>query len=47
VRIKRNNVINSSVKDFPGGLVFKNLPVNAGNIGSIPCPGISHMPQGN
>ena len=33
--------------DFPGGPVVKNLPVNAGDTGSIPGPGRSHMPQGN
>ena len=33
--------------DFPGGTVVKNLPVNAGDMGSIPGPGRSHMPQSN
>ena len=28
----------------PGGLVDKNPPDNAGNMGSIPGPGRSHMP---
>ena len=32
---------------FPGGPVVKNLPANAGDTGSIPDPGRSHMPQGN
>ena len=31
--------------DFLGGSVVKNLPDNAGNMGSIPDPGGSHMPQ--
>ena len=31
--------------DFPGGLVIKNPPASAGNAGSIPAPGRSHMPQ--
>ena len=31
--------------DFPGGLVVENPPANAGNIGSIPALGRSHMPQ--
>ena len=35
------------VQDFPGGLVVKNLPANAGDMGSIPVPGRSHMPQGH
>ena len=29
---------------FPGGLVVKNLPANAGDTGSIPGLGRSHMP---
>ena len=32
---------------FPGGAVVKNLPANAGDMGSSPGPGRSHMPQGN
>ena len=28
---------------FPGGAVVKNPPANAGNTGSIPGPGRSHM----
>ena len=30
-------------EDFPGGLGVKNPPPNAGNAGSIPGPGGSHM----
>ena len=33
--------------DFPGGAVVKNLPANAGDTGSSPGPGRSHMPRGN
>ena len=33
--------------DFPGGSVVKNLPANAGDTGSIPGPGRSHMPRSN
>ena len=29
--------------DFPGGVVVKNPPANAGDTGSIPGPGRSHM----
>ena len=29
---------------FPGGTVVKNLPANAGDTGSRPGPGRSHMP---
>ena len=33
--------------DFPGGAVVKNLPADAGDTGSSPGPGRSHMPQSN
>ena len=33
--------------DFPGGAVVKNLPANAGNMGSSPGPGRPHMPPSN
>ena len=32
-------------QDFPGGAVVKNLPANAGNMGSIAGAGRSHMPR--
>ena len=32
---------------FPGGAVVKNPPANAGNTGSNPGPGGSHMPRSN
>ena len=35
----------SSLEDFPGGPVVKNLPAYAGDRGSIPGPGRSHMPR--
>ena len=35
------------IRDFPGGAVVKNPPANAGDAGSIPGPGRSHMPQSN
>ena len=31
---------------FPGGLVVRNPPANAGDVGSIPDPGIS-LREGN
>ena len=34
-------------RDVPGGTVDKNLPVNAGNTGSIPGLGRLEAPQGN
>ena len=30
-------------RDFPGGAVVKNPPANAGDTGSSPGPGRSHM----
>ena len=33
--------------DFPGGAVVKNPPANAGDMGSSPGPGRSHMPLSN
>ena len=35
------------VGDFPGGAVVKNLPTNAGDTGSSPGLGRSHMPWSN
>ena len=32
---------------FPGGAVVKNLPANAGDMGSSPGLGRSHMPRSN
>ena len=44
--IKKLNQESTDV-DFPGGAVIKNPPANAGDMGSIPGPGRSHMPQSN
>ena len=33
--------------DFPGGAVVENPPANAGDTGSSPGPGRSHMPRSN
>ena len=33
--------------DFPGGIVVKNLPANAGNTGLIPGSGRFHMARGS
>ena len=33
--------------DFPGGTVVENLPANAGDTGSSPGLGGSHMPWSN
>ena len=34
-------------QDLPGGTVVKNLPANAGDMGSSPGPGRSHLPRSN
>ena len=34
-------------QDFPGGAVVENLPASAGDTGSSPGPGRSHMPWSN
>ena len=34
-------------RDFPGGGVVKKLPAIAGDTGSSPDPGRSHMPWSN
>ena len=36
---------NEQIGGFPGGAVVKNPPANAGDTGSSPGPGISHMPR--
>ena len=43
-RIKNFKSINSG---FPGGAVVENLPANAGDTGSSPGLGRSHMPRSN
>ena len=40
-------LIKNTVKGFPGGTVVKNPPANAGDTGSSPGPGRSHMPRSN
>ena len=37
----------SRVLGFPGGAVVKNPPANAGDTGSSPGPGRSHMSRSN
>ena len=36
-----------STWEFPGGPVAKSLPCSAGDMGSIPGLGTSHMPRGS
>ena len=39
--------VNKTEGGFPGGAVVENLPANAGDTGSSPGLGRSHMPQSN
>ena len=39
--------LKSCCRGFPGGTVVNNLPASAGDTGSSPGPGRSHMPQSN
>ena len=39
--------LNMYSRDFLGGTVVKNLLAKAGDMGSIPGPGRSHMPRRN
>ena len=50
IRVDVNVVQEGSKKQkwgFPGGAVVENLPVNAGDTGSSPDLGRSHMPRSN
>ena len=38
---------NKKKRGFPGGTVVKNPASNAGDMGSSPGPGRSHMPRSN
>ena len=40
-------LIKNSVLGFPGGAVVENPPANAGDTGSSPGLGGSHMPRSN
>ena len=36
-------LLKKHVRGFPGGAVLKNTPASAGDMGSSPGPGRSHM----
>ena len=40
-------LLSLKIQGFPGGTVVKNPPANAGDTGSSPGLGRSHMPQSN
>ena len=44
---KGNHKQNEKTGSFPGGAVVENLPANAGDTGSSPGLGRSHMPWSN
>ena len=43
----RMAIIKKIYRGFPGGAVVENLPANAGDTGSSPGLGKSHMPRSN
>ena len=45
--LKTENLNKMGIRDFPGGAVVKNPPASAGDTGSSPGPGRSHMPWSN
>ena len=47
VRYTKQNVKKEPGEGFPGSAVVENLPANAGDMGSSPGAGGSHMPQSN
>ena len=44
---QRREVQKSLLRGFPGGAAVENLPANAGDAGSSPGLGRSHMPRSN
>ena len=46
-KIQHPFMIKTLSKGFPGGAVVENLPANAGDTGSSPGLGRSHMPRSN
>ena len=43
----QNGYYQKDNRGFPGDTVVENLPANAGDMGSSPGLGRSHMPQSN
>ena len=43
----REMEIKTKIRGFPGGAAVENLPANAGDMGSSPGLGRSHMPRSN
>ena len=47
INYRKKSVRNTNTLGFPGGTVVENLPANAGDTGSSPGLGRSHMPRSN
>ena len=45
LKVETQTSFKSFMWGFPGGTVVKNLPANAGDTGSCPGLGRSHMPR--
>ena len=43
----KERILKAAREGFPGGAVVENLPANAGDTGSSPGLGRSHMPPSN
>ena len=44
-QIRKALIKKIDIRGFPGGTVVENLPANAGDMGSSPGLGGSHMPR--
>ena len=47
IQLGKDSVFKSGIGGFPGGAVVENLPANAGDTGSSPGLGRTHMPRSN
>ena len=47
LKVGRQKKNQKMIQGFPGGAVVENLPANAGDTGSSPGLGRSHMPRSN
>ena len=47
INILQRSLYRNRFSGFPGGAVVENLPANAGDMGSSPGLGRSHMPRSN
>ena len=47
IHMRSGTSLKNKFGGFPGGAVVENLPANAGDTGSSPGLGRSHMPRSN